>query len=202
MEADCAKSGDVFRGKTELRRIFARKRWYSFLCSTFFFIIKLDSYFDNQGQTQGENKMEILQATMKELEELTILFDEYRQFYGIESDVSSAKAFLQLRMALQESIIFIVVEKNKAIGFAQLYPTFSSIALQRAYILNDLYVTEDARGQGVGKALMEKVFQYCEQQYARYVTLQTAPDNVNARKLYEKLEMMQDQYSNYVKYFS
>lgn len=146
--------------------------------------------------------MEILQATMNELEELTVLFDEYRQFYGIESDVSSAKAFLQLRMALKESIIFVIVENGNTIGFAQLYPTFSSIALQRAYILNDIYVKEDARGQGVGKALMEKVFQYCEQQYARYVTLQTATDNVHARKLYENLNMKQDQYCNYVKYFS
>ncbi len=146
--------------------------------------------------------MEIFQATMNELEDVAVLFDEYRQFYGIESDLSGAKAFLQLRIALKESIIFIAVENDKAVGFAQLYPTFSSIALQRAYILNDIYVTEDARGLGVGKALMEKVFQYCEQQYARYVTLQTATDNVNARKLYENLHMKQDHYCNYVKYFS
>ncbi len=145
--------------------------------------------------------MEILQASMNELEELTKLFDEYRQFYGIESDVSSAKAFLQLRLALKESVIFMAQVDGKMVGFTQLYPTFSSIALQRAYILNDIYVTEDARSLGVGKALMEKVFQYCEQQYARYVTLQTAADNVNARKLYEKLHMKQDEYCNYVKYF-
>lgn len=145
--------------------------------------------------------MEIVCATMNELEDLTVLFDEYRQFYGLESDINSAKAFLQLRLALKDSIIFLAVEKGKAIGFTQLYPTFSSIALQRAFILNDLYVTEDARGLGAGKALTEKVFQYCQQQHARYVTLQTAPDNVNARKLYENLGMKQDEYCNYVKYF-
>lgn len=145
--------------------------------------------------------MEILHATMDELEDVTVLFDEYRQFYGLESDISNAKAFIQLRMALKESIIFIAEENGKSIGFAQLYPTFSSIALQRAYILNDIYVTDEARGQGVGTALMEKVFQYCEQQSARYVTLQTAADNVHARKLYENLNMIQDQYCNYVKYF-
>jgi len=138
---------------------------------------------------------------MNELEEVAMLFDEYRQFYGIESDQSSTKAFLQLRMALKESVIFMAVENDKAVGFTQLYPTFSSIALQRAYILNDIYVKEDARGQGVGTALMQKVFQYCEQQSARYVTLQTAADNINARKLYENLHMKQDQYCNYVKYF-
>lgn len=145
--------------------------------------------------------MEIVRATMNELEDITTLFDEYRQFYGKESDVESAKAFLQLRLTLNESILFLAVQDGRAIGFAQLYPTFSSIGLQRAFILNDLYVMEDARGTGAGKALTEKVFQYCQEQHARYVTLQTAPDNVNARGLYEKLGMEQDEYCNYVKYF-
>ena len=145
--------------------------------------------------------MEIVRATMNELEDVTVLFDEYRQFYGSESDVGSAKAFLQLRMTLNESIIFLAVHDGKAVGFTQLYPTFSSVALQRAFILNDLFVIEDARGLGAGKALTEKVFHYCQQQHARYVTLQTAPDNVNARGLYEQLGMEQDEYCNYVKYF-
>lgn len=60
--------------------------------------------------------MEILQATMDELEDLAKLFDEYRQFYGIESDISSAKAFLQLRLALKESVIFIALMDDKIIG--------------------------------------------------------------------------------------
>lgn len=64
-----------------------------------------------------------------------------------------------------------------------------------------MYVTADARGLGARKALTEMVFQYGQQQHARYVTLQTVPDNVNARKLYEKLGMMQDEYCNYVKCF-
>lgn len=145
--------------------------------------------------------MEIVRATMSELDDVAILFDEYRQFYGNKSDVSSGKAFLQLRLTLNESIIFLAVHEGKAIVFTQLYPTFSSLALQRAFILNDLYVTEDARGLGAGKALTEMVFQYSQQQHARYVTLQTAPDNVNARGLYEKLGMKQDEYCNYVKYF-
>ncbi|HBJ00796.1 MAG TPA: GNAT family N-acetyltransferase, partial [Lysinibacillus sp.] len=64
--------------------------------------------------------MEIIQASMNELEELTKLFDEYRQFYGIESDVSSAKAFLQLRLALKESVIFMAQVDGKMVGFTQL----------------------------------------------------------------------------------
>lgn len=145
--------------------------------------------------------MEIVRATMDHIEKVAILFDEYRQFYGEKSDLKSAKAFLNLRLSLNESIIFLAVQDENVIGFTQLYPTFSSIAMQRAFILNDLYVLKDARGMGAGRALLESVFQYCQDQHARYVTLQTAPDNVKARGLYENLEMKQDEYCNYVKYF-
>lgn len=149
----------------------------------------------------GQCQMEVIRATMAHIEDVTILFDKYRQFYGEKSDLKSAKAFLQLRLSLNESVLFLAVQDGNVIGFAQLYPTFSSIAMQRAFILNDLYVIEDARGTGAGNALIETVFQYCQEQHARYVTLQTAPDNVIARGLYERVGMEQDEYCNYVKYF-
>ena len=144
--------------------------------------------------------MKIVRATIEQVENVAILFDEYRQFYGERSDLKNAKAFLQLRLSLNESILFLAEQDENIIGFIQLYPTFSSISMQRAFILNDLYVKKDARGTGVGRTLVEKVFQYCQEQHASYVTLQTAPDNVISRRLYEKLGMEQDSYFNYVKY--
>ena len=146
--------------------------------------------------------MKIVRATIDQVKNAAILFDEYRQFYGERSDLKSAKAFLKLRLSLYESVLFLAEQDENIIGFIQLYPTFSSISMQRAFILNDLYVKKDARGTGVGRALVEKVFHYCQEQHASYVTLQTAPDNVNARRLYEKLGMEQDAYFNYVKYLN
>lgn len=59
----------------------------------------------------------------------------------------------------EESVIFIAVEPetDSIMGFVNLYPSYSTLALQRLWILNDLGVSGDFRGKGVSKALIFKV---------------------------------------------
>ena len=61
--------------------------------------------------------------------------------------------------------------------------------MKRAFILNDLYVMEHARKKGVAQGLIEQCYTYCEQFDARYITLETSTNNIQAQKLYEKLGM-------------
>ena len=91
-----------------------------------------------------------------------------------------------------ESIIFLAYLEEEPVGFAQLFPVFSSVAMKRAFLLNDLFVAKQARKQGVAQALMEQSFIYCQQEDARYMMLETARDNVQAQKLYEKMGMTID----------
>jgi ribosomal protein S18 acetylase RimI-like enzyme len=53
--------------------------------------------------------------------------------------------------------------------------------------LGELYVVPDRRGQGLGRALMEKVFEVAREQGAGHIELNTSDDDVAARALYEKL---------------
>lgn len=116
--------------------------------------------------------------------------------------MEGAKDFIQARIQNEESTIFVALDGEKGAGFVQLYPTFSSVGLQKAYILNDLYVDAAYRKKGVAKALMEEVFKFCEINQARYVTLETAPDNHKAKALYENMGMqVSNHYENYIKYF-
>src|ERR1700732_2431676 len=96
----------------------------------------------------------IHQATLKDLDGLAPLFDGYRQFYGQESDVAAAKEFLRDRLIHSESVIFIASRDSLAVGFTQLYPSFSSISLARTYLLSDLFVATHARKLGVGRLLL------------------------------------------------
>ncbi|MEM1505240.1 GNAT family N-acetyltransferase [Domibacillus sp. 8LH] len=144
--------------------------------------------------------MKIIRAGLKDLPVLSPLFDAYRVFYGQPSDEKGAAAFLKERLEREESIVFIGYEKEKAAGFVQLYPTFTSVGMQRAYILNDLFVHPDCRKEGIGKALMHTAFQFCEDEGAKFVTLQTARDNITAQTLYEKVGMQRDtKFYSYVK---
>jgi GNAT superfamily N-acetyltransferase len=54
-----------------------------------------------------------------------------------------------------DSTIFLAEENGNMIGFTQLYPSFSSVSMKRIWILNDLFVAEVYRKQGVAKQLMD-----------------------------------------------
>ncbi|HTM01508.1 MAG TPA: GNAT family N-acetyltransferase, partial [Candidatus Omnitrophota bacterium] len=58
---------------------------------------------------------------------------------------------------------------------------------RRLWVLNDLYVTEAARGLGVGRALMEAAREHAVKTGAKRLTLETMDDNRKAWALYESL---------------
>lgn len=129
--------------------------------------------------------MKVRQASIVDLEQLTGLFDGYRQFYGQKSDVSAARRFLSDRFEHQQSVIFIADDGEAGLGFTQLYPSFSSMRMTRTLILNDLYVIPGARKRGVAKALLSAATDYARQIGAVWLSLSTANDNLSAQALYE-----------------
>ncbi len=135
--------------------------------------------------------MNIIEATNQQLHDLIPLFDGYRQFYRQQSDFVGAKKFLEERLKLEDSIIFIAYEEENAIGFTQLFPLFSSVTMQRMYLLNDLYVEDNYRGKGIGKALIDRAKELCKVQKYKGLVLQTEVTNP-AQKLYEKLGFVKD----------
>ncbi|WP_206098499.1 GNAT family N-acetyltransferase [Paenibacillus montanisoli] len=141
-------------------------------------------------------------ATIQDLEELSVLFDQYRQFYDQPSDLDGAKRFLKERFIHRQSVIFAAVtcdEDKRMIGFTQLYPTFSSISMQRSWILNDLYVAEAYRSAGAGQLLLDAAKQYGELTESKGIELSTAQDNRVAQRLYERNGYEKDE--TYLHYF-
>ena len=53
--------------------------------------------------------------------------------------------------------------------------------------LAELYVVPDKRGRGIGRALMDEVFQVARAEGAGHIELNTSDDDVAARALYESL---------------
>tara|TARA_R110002072_G_scaffold149458_1_gene297326 strand:- start:25311 stop:25778 length:468 start_codon:yes stop_codon:yes gene_type:complete len=136
--------------------------------------------------------MTIVLATTNNLENLSVLFNRYRVFYKQPSDIERAKQFLSERLLRKDSIIFMALsDAGEAMGFTQLYPSFSSVSTQRTYILNDLYVSEVHRNKGIGEALMERAKQFAISEGAKGITLETEVNNP-AQHLYERLGWKKD----------
>ena len=130
--------------------------------------------------------MPIRQAIAADLDALIPLFDDYRVFYGQPSDVEGASAFLAERFERSGSVIFLAHdESGEAIGFAQLYPSFTSAGMQRIYILNDLFVIEQGRRQGIATALLDAAADFARSSGAARLALSTAFDNLAAQSVYE-----------------
>ena len=141
--------------------------------------------------------MIVLRATKVNLDQIVPLFDGYRVFYKQASDLDAAKNFMEERFGKSDSVIFIALDSDgTGLGFTQLYPSFSSVSMQRTYILNDLYVTSEARKKGVGEALMEAAKQFAIASGSKGLTLETAVDNP-AQKLYQRLGWKKDKEVNH-----
>lgn len=76
---------------------------------------------------------------------------------------------------------------GEALGFVQLFATFSSIDAHRTWLLGDLFTAPGARGRGVGKQLMNTARDFALLSGAKGMTLETATDNHGAQRLYESL---------------
>ena len=127
----------------------------------------------------------IRQATSDDVEGLVPLFDGYRQFYGQASNPVAAREFLGQRLRRDQSTVFIAESAGQAVGFAQLFPTFSSVSLAPAFVLNDLFVLAEFRRFRIGQRLLEAAVAFCRSAGAVRVSLSTAVTNGPARALYE-----------------
>ena len=129
--------------------------------------------------------MQIRAATTSDLDALVPLFDGYRQFYEQPADPGLAREFLGERLTLGDTTILLAGIDGAAVGFVHLFPIFSSTLCRRLWLLNDLFVSPEARHLGVGRGLLEAAHEFAESTGACGLELATAHTNLPAQRLYE-----------------
>ena len=136
--------------------------------------------------------MIVRKASKEDLDQLAVLFDEYRQFYGASSNLQQSHEFLKQRFENQESIIFIHIKDDVFTGFVLLYLGFSSVACSTYYILDDVYVTPMFRRQGSAQQLIDTAILFARQQNALRISLETQKNNYQSHQLYEQMGFVKD----------
>ena len=145
--------------------------------------------------------MRIVQATLEHLDLLTPLFVQYRECFNELPYPESSRKFLEKRLRRNESVIYLALadDEDKLLGFCQMYPSFSSLALQRVWILNDIFVAEDARRQLVADRLLHTAKQKARESNAVRLRVATSQNNEVAKKVYESIGFRKDeQFQSYV----
>jgi GNAT superfamily N-acetyltransferase len=136
-------------------------------------------------------------ASLSDLDNLVILFEEYRAFYEQKPAIEKAVLFLTARITKKDSVIYVADVNGFLAGFVQLYPLFSSTRMEPMWLLNDLFVENAHRGKGISLQLIDAAKAHCIETKACGLLLETAKTNVIGNKLYPKTGFSLDTDHNY-----
>jgi ribosomal protein S18 acetylase RimI-like enzyme len=157
--------------------------------------------------TRASPSATLRRANIADVERLAPLFDAYRQFYRLPADLALSRDYLRARLARAEAVVLLAqaaeappapedahrAAEPRATGFCLLYPGWCSLAAAPIFVLNDLYVTPDARRTGVGVQLLKAAEALGRSAGAVRLDLQTARTNAPAQALYESLGWRRDE---------
>ena len=136
--------------------------------------------------------VQIRRAVEQDLDQLTGLVEQYRAFYQQKPN-ENTRSYLANRIANNESVVFVAQVDNKLVGFTQCYPTFSTVSLSTVWLLNDLFVDPNYRGQKIADELMQVAEKAAKEAGASRIWLRTAHTNLPAQALYEGRGWAQDE---------
>jgi GNAT superfamily N-acetyltransferase len=134
--------------------------------------------------------VEVSAVREEEFETLLPLISAYQRFYEVDDvDPDRNRFFFRRFLAPSEDGLLLAArdEGGVILGYACLYWHFSSLQALETVLMNDLFVAPEARGRGVGRALIEATAGVARGRGAAWVEWSTAPDNHTAQRLYDSL---------------
>ena len=140
-----------------------------------------------------ENKyLEDVRDLLVELEEYIVSIDK-DELDQVGKDYREKMALMELEEVNKNNgKCYIAVENNKAIGLIMgcIFPydekDYLDYKCPKKGEITELIVSKKARGQGIGKVLMNKMEEYFKSLGCEYILLDVFAYNVNAIKFYEK----------------
>jgi GNAT superfamily N-acetyltransferase len=137
-------------------------------------------------------KIAVRDVQRRDFDEWKPLWDGYNLFYGREGSTALPEEITNLTWSRffdgYEPIRAMVAERaNELVGMVHYLFHRSSTGLRSNCYLQDLFTVESARGQGVGRALIEEVYRRAAQAGSGRVYWQTHETNATAMKLYDKV---------------
>jgi GNAT superfamily N-acetyltransferase len=128
-------------------------------------------------------------AEERDVTAIAILIREFAEFEKLlawcevtDDDLHEAifgnKSFVQALVALSD---------GRYVGYALFYPVFRSFRGERSMFLEDLYVTPDLRGNGLGFVMLREVANYAKDEGFARMDWQALKWNAPALKFYQSI---------------
>ena len=135
-----------------------------------------------------------------DLADLLPLMRAYCDFYGVAPGDDALLGLARTLLADPTREGFQLIARDdggRAIGFATVFWSRSTLAAARTAIMNDLFVHPDARGTGLAEALIEECRLRAGRGGAVSMGWQTGRDNARAQRVYERLGAARAEWIDY-----
>jgi len=125
-----------------------------------------------------------------DLQDLLPLMRAYCEFYEVAPSDDDLLAMARVLIADPEREGLQLLARDaegRAVGFATVFWTWSTLSAQRLGIMNDLFVAPDERGRGAADELIAACAERCRERGAPSLEWQTARDNHRAQAVYARV---------------
>jgi GNAT superfamily N-acetyltransferase len=135
-----------------------------------------------------------------DLDELLPLMRDYCDFYRVAPADEALLAMARELIADPEGEGVQILARDddgRAVGFATVFWSWSTLSASRVGVMNDLFVARAARGSGIAEALIAECVERCRARGARSLGWQTAKDNRRAQAVYERAGAAREEWLDY-----
>lgn len=116
------------------------------------------------------------------------LWKGYQRFYEVDMGESvTRKTWARLLDPAEPMHAALAMTSDRALGLVHSIFHRSTWTMSDDCYLQDLFVDKDARGGGVGRALIEHVYEHAKRRGASRVYWQTHESNHSAMQLYDRI---------------
>jgi GNAT superfamily N-acetyltransferase len=135
-----------------------------------------------------------------DLDDLLPLMRDYCDFYGVaptDEDLLAMAGELIADPEREGVQIIARDDEGRAVGFATVFWSWSTLSAARIGVMNDLFVAPAARGGGIAEALIAECRERCRARAARSLGWQTAKDNAPAQAVYDRIGAKREEWVDY-----
>ncbi len=134
------------------------------------------------------SELRIEPIAKEQMDALLPLIAAYQRFYEVEEiDEERNRAFFSRFLApSDDGMLLGAWREGTLLGYACLYWTFTSLVPAEIVLMNDLFVDPGARGEGVGRALIEASATVARERGTQRLEWVTQTANTTAQRLYDR----------------
>lgn len=136
-----------------------------------------------------DSKLRIETATEKDIPQIIAFIKDFAEFEKLSEYFEATEE--SLREALfgerTHAEVLMAFYDDVPVGYAFFFPNFASFRGQRGMYLEDLYVSPEVRGKGVGLALIKRVAQIAKERGCVRLDFLVLDWNEKAIRFYENL---------------